>query len=171
MTRVKKVLSGPINRTAAEEAFAQFAKADARQKQITSKMDVEITKIREKYQEELAKQEAVKEDSFARLQAFAESNRDEFSGKKSIEFAHGLLGFRTGTPKVKTMKGFTWPSVTNLLKEFLPSYVRITEEAAKDRLIADREVPEVSALFKKVGIYIDQDEAFFVEPKKELAEA
>ena len=75
------------------------------------------------------------------------------------------MGFRTGTPKLKTLKGFTWPSVVNLLKEFLPDYVRTTDEAAKDRLLADREVEEVRELFPRVGITVVQDETFYVEPK------
>jgi phage host-nuclease inhibitor protein Gam len=101
---------------------------------------------------------------------FASEKKNEFfSKKKSMEMVHGVIGFRIGTPKLKTMKGFTWGAVTNLLKEFLPAYVRTSEEPAKDKLLADREVEEVIALFPKVGIFVDQDETFFVEPKKEEA--
>lgn len=53
--------------------------------------------------------------------------------------AHGVIGFRTGTPKLKTLKGFTWASALQLVKEFLPGYVRQTEEIAKDKLLADRD--------------------------------
>ncbi len=69
--------------------------------------------------------------------------------------------------KLKNLKGFTWASVTNLVKEFLPDYIRTTEELAKDKLLADREVPEVAKLFPKIGIQVVQDESFYVEPKKE----
>ncbi|MFK8296741.1 host-nuclease inhibitor Gam family protein [Capnocytophaga canimorsus] len=65
---------------------------------------------------------------------------------------------------------FTWGAVTNLLKEFLPSYVRTVEEPAKDKLLADRDNEEVNTLFGKVGISVVQDETFFVEPKKEANE-
>ena len=84
-----------------------------------------------------------------------------------METTHGTLGFRTGTPALKTQKGFTWESVKNLLKEFLPGYVRTKEEADKEKLLADREKEEVAALFPKVGVKVTQDEAFFVELKKE----
>jgi phage host-nuclease inhibitor protein Gam len=167
-TRQTKKLLGSITREQAEEAFAEYAKKDARMQQITAKMDVEITRIREKYQSELTELSTIKEEAFEKMQAYATANRQDFGSKKSMEFTHGVLGFRTGTPKLKTLKGFTWNSVTNLLKEFLPSYVRTTEEPAKDRLLADREDPNTSAQFAKVGIYVDQEEAFFVEPKKEL---
>ncbi len=168
MARAKKtVLTGTINKSAAEEAFAAYAKADARQAQLTAKMDVEFTKIREKYQDEITELQDEKEHQFEKIQSYAENNREDFGSKKSMELTHGVIGFRTGTPKLKTRKGFTWNSVTNLLKEFLPEYIRVSEEPAKDRLLSDREVPEVAALFPKVGITVDQDETFFVEPKKE----
>lgn len=166
-TRVKKVLKSNITREMAEDAFAKFAEADARQQQITSKMDVEITRIREKYADRLTELQEQKDEAFDTLQSYAEGNRDEFGKRKSMEFAHGVLGFRTGTPKLKTLKGFTWASVLNLLKVHLPSYVRTIEEPAKDRLLADREEPETMQKMKDVGIYVDQDETFYVEPKKE----
>lgn len=170
MARKTKVLVGSITREMAEDAFAEFAKADARTAQINAKMDVEITKIREKYAGELSALNEKKEQAFEQLQSYAENNREVFGNKKSLEFTHGVLGFRTGTPKLKTLKGFTWNSVTNLLKEFLPSYVRIEETPAKDRLLADRDAPEVNSLFAKVGVCVAQDESFFVEPKKEAEE-
>jgi phage host-nuclease inhibitor protein Gam len=166
-TRQTKTIVSNITRDQAEDAFAQYAKADARAQQLTAKMDVSITKIREQYAAELAELAKVKDEAFEQMQVYASDNRQDFGNKKSMEFAHGVLGFRTGTPALKTLKGFTWNSVTNLLKEFLPSYVRIAEEPAKDRLLADREDPETAQLFKKVGIYVDQKETFFVEPKKE----
>ncbi len=151
-----------------ETAFADFARADARIQKINATMDVEMTRIREKYQDELSKLQDQKDKAFDVLQTYGMENQAElFSKKKSIETVHGIMGFRTGTPKLKTIKGFTWPSVVNLLKEFLPDYVRTTEEAAKDRLLADREVEEVRELFPRVGITVVQDETFYVEPKKE----
>ena len=171
-TRQSKVLlPSTISREDAEQAFANYAEADAKQQKITATMDVQITKIREKYTDDLTALAQEKEKNFEIIQTYAVNNRDDFGNKKSMELTHGVIGFRTGTPKLKTRKGFTWESVKNLVKEFLPAYIRTAEEVAKDRLLADREVPEISAQFAKVGILVDQDENFFVEPKKELVEA
>lgn len=167
MARKKKVLLTGITKDQADDAFGRYADADARQQQITAKMDVQITKIREKFADTLAELDEVKEKAFDEIQSYAENNRDEFGTKKSMELTHGIIGFRTGTPKLKTLKGFTWKSVTNLLREFLPSYIRTEESPAKDRLLADRENPDTAANFAKCGIYVDQDETFYVEPKKE----
>jgi len=71
------------------------------------------------------------------------------------------------TPKLKTLKGFTWSAVTELLKIHLPKFVRTAEEPAKDMLLAARDEEKVSNLFPQVGIYVDQDETFFIECKKE----
>lgn len=167
-TREKKTVYSGITSEQMEQAFADYAKADARQQKITAEMDIQMAKIREKWQDELAKLAETKDNAFDVMQAYAMENRDElFSKRKSLETTHGTIGFRTGTPKLKTLKGFTWNAVVNMLKEFLPGYVRTSEEANKEKLLADRESEEVVALFPKVGITVVQDEMFFVEPKKE----
>ena len=167
-TRKKKTVYSGVKQDEMELAFADYARADARIQKINATMDIEMTRIREKYQDELGKQSELKDKSFDILQAYAMENREElFSKKKSMETTHGTMGFRTGTPKLKTLKGFTWGAVVNLLKEFLPGYVRTSEEANKEKLLADRESEEVTALFPKVGITVVQDETFYVEPKKE----
>jgi len=151
----------------AENIMADYAKTDAEMAEITAIMDQEITVIRNKFADKLQELAEKKEEKFLQLQLFAEQNKQLFEKRKSVEMAHGLLGFRTGTPKLKAKKGFTWASVTSLLKEFLPAYVRTTEEPAKDKLLADREIPANQLLYKKVGIEIVQDESFFIELKKE----
>ena len=165
-TRVKKVVISGITLEQAEIAFSEFATADAKVQNIQSKM--EITRIRDKYADALAEQQDIKEKNFEIMQTFATEHREElFSRRKSYESAHGTFGFRTGTPKLKNIKGFTWASVTNLVKEFLPEYIRVSEELAKDRLLADRDKEEVSEQLSKCGMTIVQDETFYVEPKKE----
>ena len=97
--------------------------------------------------------------------------------------AHGTIGFRTGTPKLKTLKGFTWSAALTLVKKILPAtYIRLTEEIAKDRMLADRDLEEVAVYdtptgddrtttmreaMAVCGIAVVQDETFYVEPKKE----
>ena len=145
-----------------------FAFADAKLQGINAAMDAEITKIRERNadgdrQVPAAKGRRPRGDADVRHR---EPGR-AFLQKKSMETAHGVLGFRTGTPKLKTRKGFTWAAVLELLKEFNPAYVRTSEEVAKDKLLADRENEDMPELMQKVGIKVEQDETFFVEPKKE----
>lgn len=168
MARAKKTIISGISREQAEQAFADYASADAQVQNLTSKMDIEVTRIREKYADRLAELNAAKERNFDVLQSYAQENKDAlFSRRKSMESAHGVFGFRTGTPKLKNLKGFTWAAVTNLCKELLPGYIRTSEELAKDKLLADRENPDVASYFPKIGVQVVQEETFFVEPKKE----
>ena len=151
--RRKKLVVSGITREQAEQAFADFAAADAKVQNLTSKMDIEMTRIREKYADQLAELSATKEKNFDIMQAYAVENKEElFSKRKSLESAHGVFGFRTGTPKLKNLKGFTWAAVTNICKELLPQYIRTTDELAKDKLLADRDNPEVAEFFPKIGV-------------------
>lgn len=180
--RQKKTVITGVTREAAEEAFAQYAKADASINKINAEIELQCAKIREKYQSQLGTLACDRECAFDTLQAYATENQAElFSKKKSLDMAHGTIGFRTGTPKLKTLKGFTWASALTLVKKYMPGYVRTSEEIAKDKLLADRELEAVdfvengitkkkesmSAAMAECGIIVAQDEAFYVEPKKE----
>lgn len=167
-TRKKKVIITGVSREAADEAFATYAKNDAQLQKINADIELQCAKIREKYADNLATLTEEKDKAFDTLQAFATENQAElFSKKKSLDMAHGTIGFRTGTPKLKTLKGFTWASALELVKEFLPDYVRQTWDIAKDKLLADRDAEEMLSRMAKCGMQVVQDEAFYVEPKKE----
>ena len=168
MAREKKQVHTGVSTEQMEIAFSEYAVADAELAKINATIDVAMTRIREKYADEKARLEETKEQAFDVMQAFALENKDVlFSKRKSMESVHGVIGFRTGTPKLKLLKKYTWGAVTTLLKEYLPDYVRTSEEPAKDRLLADRELEDVAKLFPKVGIAVVQDETFYVDPKKE----
>jgi phage host-nuclease inhibitor protein Gam len=163
----KKVITG-VTEQQYEESFAQYAKTDAEIQRITATMDLQITKIRDNYSGRITQLSDLREQLFELIQAYAIEHRETlFARRKSIEAPHGIIGFRTGTPKLKTLKGFTWNAVTHLLREFLPKYVRIEEEPAKDKLLADRDKADVSELFQKCGLEVTQDESFYIELKKE----
>lgn len=181
-TRQKKSVISGVTRESADEAFSLYAQSDARIKKINADIELQCARIREKHQCELTQLVTSRERAFDVLQSFAiEQKSALFSKKKSLEMSHGTIGFRTGTPKLKTLKGFTWASSLNLVKCILPgSYVRCTEELAKDRLLSDRDLEHVSALIKGTntdmtmdaamaacGLQIVQDETFYVEPRTE----
>ena len=184
MTIQKKTIITGVTREAADEAFATYAKDDALIQKINAEIELQCAKIREKYADRIAALTTERGEAFYVLQSFATENQAElFTRKKSLDMAHGTIGFRTGTPKLKTLKGFTWASALNLVKTFLPSYIRQTEEIAKDKLLADRDVELMVAggdpnnrgyqplrvHMADCGIQVVQDETFYVEPKKEEA--
>lgn len=178
--RQKKTVISGVTKEVAEEAFATYVKADAERAKITAEIELKCAQIREKHQDRLSQLQATQDEAFDTLQAYATENQPElFSKKKSLEMVHGTIGFRTGTPKLKTLKGFTWASALQLVKEFLPGFIRSTEEIAKDKLLMERDTDVIipaepigasvplRELMAKCGISVVQDETFFVEPKKE----
>ena len=184
MARQKKTIISGVSREAADEAFATYAKSDAQIQKINAEIDLQCAKIREKHADRLTALTAERDQAFDTLQSYATENQAElFVKKKSLEMAHGTIGFRTGTPKLKTLKGFTWASALQLAKKFLPkTYIRQTEDIAKDKLLADRDMDEVEVYdtptgdprevtmreaMAVCGIQVVQDETFYVEPKKE----
>lgn len=163
----KKVVSN-VSVDQYNEALSEYAVADAREQKINATLDEQFTKLREKYADELARIVDVKNASFEVVQRYSEENYDAlFSKKKSVETTHGVIGFRTGTPKLKTRKGFTWAAVLELLKVKLPSYVRVKEEPNKELLLVNRE--QISSTMPEIGLEVVQDETFFIELKKEDA--
>lgn len=166
--REKKTIISGVTREVADEAFASYSMAEAQAAKITADIELQCVKIREKYADKIAELEGQKAAAFDTLQAYASENKaDLFTKKKSLDMVHGTIGFRTGTPKLKTLKGFTWASALQLVREFLPSYIRTTEEITKDKLLADRDVEGMCDNMSRCGIQVVQDETFFVEPKKE----
>lgn len=130
-------------------------------------MNEEITKVKARHEDRIGELQSQRDEQFDMLQAYAESNPELFEKKKSLEFTHGVIGFRTGTPKLKTLKGFTWEAVKTLVKKVLPTYIRTEEAVAKDLLLANREKEEVKNVMKDIGLMVDQDESFYVAPKLE----
>lgn len=189
MARKKKTIIVGVTREQADDAFASYAKSDAQIQKINAEIDLQCAKIREKYADRLSVLTIERDASFDILQSFATEHQDElFQKKKSLDMSHGTIGFRTGTPKLKTLKGFTWASALQLVKRFLPSYVRQTEEIAKDKLLADRDIEleplplhdlspaeasssagvrSMRSVMSECGIEVVQDETFYVEAKKE----
>lgn len=167
MTRVKKPVMTVKTIEDAEAVMAEYAIADAKLRKINAKMDEQITAIRQKYADEIQEQIAKRDNHLDDLHLFAESNPQLFEKKKSLELTHGLIGFRTGTPKLKLVKKMNWQGVLELLKLHNPHYVRTVEEPAKDKLLADREDAGTKATMLKCGVEVVQEETFYIEPKQE----
>lgn len=175
------VLTG-VSRQQAEEAMKDFADAFSDKNGLTADLDQRLAEVRQEYAEVMEEVEGRMAKAMEVLMAYANENREqEFSKKKSMELMHGTIGFRTGTPKLKTMKGFTWMACTKLVERLLPGvYIRTKEpELAKDMLLADRNAERVKLegsdecvtmkeALERCGICVVQDDTFYVEPKTEM---
>lgn len=159
-TRQKKKVIQAVTLDAAEQAFAGYNQCTSQLQVLEGQMNQELTAIKEKYDTRITKLQEEKEVHFEVMQTFAEENPDSFTKKKSLDFVHGTIGFRTGTPKLQCRKGFKWPGVLELVKTALPNFIRVKEDLNKEALLAARNEVDLKA----VGLEAVQDETFYVEP-------
>ncbi len=170
--RTKTVVVSNVSRENFNDALAKYAASDAKNKAMKAEMDERFTAIREEYADRMAACEESKKDATTIIQTYCiEQKATLFSERRSMDTVHGTVGFRTGNPTLKLRNGYTWEAATSLLKVILPEYVRITEEPAKDKLLADRNTEAVAAKLYDVGLCVNQGETFFIELKQECETA
>lgn len=162
------------NREMAESEVCALANLTLERNSVQILLDDAINKLREKYGPTIADYNKDITDKSERLRTWAELNPDEFpKGKKSIEMSHGTIGFRTGTPKLKTISRKTWDAVLQAIKAMgLRAWIRTEETVNKEQIIADARGGAALKLFadehmRAIGVKVVQDETFFIEPKLE----
>ena len=131
-------------------------------------MNQELQSIREAYADGLNGLNEAKDEQVEVLEAYAYEQQDSWGKRKSQELLHGVIGFRTGTPKVKFDKGFNGKSVTAILEEQFPAFVRKVVELDKEKLVAAREDDGFAEIAKKGHFSVVQEESFYVESKAEV---
>ncbi len=166
MKRSKHPVASKIGtRAEAEAAAAEIARMELERRNWQNLMDNEVERARLMYSANI---NALAEDSevkLSRLTAWADQNRGEFAERRSIETPSATFGFRLGTPKVGKLRGWTWERVLEAVKATgwpFDGWLRQKWELNKERILTDRKVGEK---IERLGIVIEQDETFFVEPK------
>lgn len=167
MTKLPKIKT----REAAEAAMDKLALATHRRDKLEAEMNVELTRVRARYESDLAVlAEAIKIET-ARLRDWADSDPALLGKSRSIKLLHGTVGYRLGNWALKLKSGFTAARAIALCKQVIgPGYVRVKEELDKEAIIADR-AHYTSESLAACGISIEQGERFFVEPEKTEAPA
>lgn len=156
-----------ITRDEAERIVGQITELTIKRTQLLAEVDDQISTIRSKYETTLGNLEARIESATNRIREWALANPAEFGKKKSIIFTQGVIGFRTGTPKLKTLAGYTFARVLNVLLSHSPfrGFVRVKEEVDKEGIIAAFSQGNLlDGDLREMGVKVDQDETFFVEP-------
>lgn len=165
-TKLKIKLPAIRSREDADAALGDIALTSIRQIQLTAHMDAKIAQVRKLYETQLTELAATLEAKTEALREWAEANPALFEKRKSIELTHGVLGFRTGTPKLALLsRKWNWSLVLAAVKHVLPGFIRNTPEVDKEALIAQREHAQVRDALPLCGIKVVQDETFYVEPE------
>ena len=164
-TRKKTTVVVNITEADAINAMHNYAVASNELDKINAEINEQIIKIKEKYKDRISVLEATQSEAFEEIKSYATENKSSlFEKKKSVEFDDGIFGFRTGTPKLKLIKGFKWDTVLEKIKMILPKdYIRYVEEIAKDKILADRD--KLVEKLPECGVEVVQDESFYVKTK------
>lgn len=169
--RIKVKLPVITDRNMAEQVMNEIALAETNKRKIAAKLDAEILKLKEQVAPLI---EGCNNSITSRadmLKAWAEAHPEEFSrGKKSITFLSGVLGFRTGTPKLALLsRAWNWEKVLEAVKRLteFSIFVRVKEEVDKEKILTQYPVgTELTA----IGVKVVQDESFFIEPNLTISE-
>ena len=100
----------------------------------------------------------------ATVQRWAEAHPEEFGRLKSIEFPAGVIGFRTGSPKLKPLPKWTFDRVLDALRrtDTWRGYIRVKEEVDKEALLGAK-LPATE--LRGMGLQILQEESFYLTPR------
>lgn len=161
-------LKHPAARTRAEmeTLVREIAGLKLNEKLLIAGMDAELQAVRDNYEPRLGAIAQVLAEKTAAARAWADASPAEFGGRKSIEFLHGAVGFRTGTPKLKAL--LKWDAVLEALRSLRwgARYIRVKEEINKEQIIADFGARILSESdLRKAGAEVVREESFYVEAK------
>lgn len=163
-------LKAPVvkSRAEMETLVGEIAELTLTRNKQQTELDEAITALRTKYEESLGEVNKALDEKTEVARAWAEGNPSEFRGLKSLEMVHGVVGWRTGNPTLKTLTGWTWDRVLEKMKALSwgTNYVRVKEEVNKQALVGDREMIQPAAM-REIGVRVVQEEVFFVEPRIE----
>jgi phage host-nuclease inhibitor protein Gam len=164
MKRITKNITPVITtREDADNRLRDLAIATSTRAGLVAEMDQEIIEIKGIYAAEISRQDDLIQAASADLEAWALAHPSDFIKPKSIEMLHGTIGFRTGTPKLKLLRGWTWEKVTQAVGVLLPNFIRNKPEVDREAILGQRD--ELAEFLPSVGLKVDQDEAFFLIPK------
>ena len=166
-SRIKINLPTLTTRTEAEAAMNELAQAENNKRLLITDRDEQVLKIQEARAGTILECEEFVAARTDALRAWAEAHPEEFAkGRKSIDFAAGTLGFRTGTPKLKLLRGWKWDKVLAAIKTLGLPFVRTKEEVDKEAIITAATTENLNPREQlAIGVKVDQDESFFIEPK------
>lgn len=173
MKQARIKLTKPVinTRFEAEAAVREICELKNAYQMALAEMNAAVTEAKKTFEDKFAPVEKRILEKSALVQDWAEANPSEFNGAKSLDMVHGLVGWRTGQPQLKTLSGWTWDRVLDVIQKLpkLASYVRTSPTINKQQLLADRDQLGAEGL-RAIGVKVIQEEGFFIEPKLEQTE-
>lgn len=156
------------DRAELEQVFGEYAALKLEEARLVIELETELQAARTKHEPELAAVTAEHEALFEDIQSFAVLHPELFKDKKSIDLVHGTIGFRTGTPAVKTLPKVKAGYALQLAIKNLPDCIRSHQDLDKDAILkrfADKKL--TAEKLADCGLIVEQSEIFYTDVKNE----
>jgi phage host-nuclease inhibitor protein Gam len=159
-------------RTEMEVLAGEIADLKNRQRLCSAEMDAGLNEIRRHYGEILGGLEEQIAARMTRAREWAEANVAEFGPWKSLDLTQARIGFRTGRPQLKPMRGWTWRRVLKAAASlpWAKELTRTRVELNKQQILLQRDEIGEERL-RELGVRVAREETFFVDPKMTEVEA
>ena len=151
-----------------ESLVREIAGLKLDEKLLLAGLDRELRAARDRYESRLLALERLIAEKTGMARAWSKANPAAFGRRRSIDFGHGVAGFRTGPPRLKTIARCKWDRVLQSLRgcNWGAAYIRVKEEINKEQIIADIGAGRLSdGDLRQAGARVVRDESFYVEPK------
>lgn len=159
-----------LTRSQVEALTTSIVRAQIDRETLVAARDQAVLAASEQYQPEIEALGASIDADLSLLESWAAAHPDQFPpGAKSTTLAGHRIGWRTGQPKAKSKRGWTWAKILELLleapKPLRDRYLRTKHEIDRAALIAarDHRPEDLAALH----VEIDQAETFYLDPSRD----
>lgn len=170
--RIKKTIVVAPSKAEVADVMKNFAEASSKIKELEAQEELQLLEVRKGYEERARALLEQRQSALEKLEAFGIHNKEElFSKKRSMDLHHGIIGFRTGTPKVSKPRSLTWNKVIEILRETGSAFLRTRLEVDKDKIIASRDDKTIMQELEQIGVSVVQEETFFVSMREEQLES
>lgn len=152
-----------IDRSAAEQAILDWARAQAELASITAQKKVALTELENRFSPQVQDLEKQAADAEAIVREYASKFPEIFNGKKSTPLAGHTIGWRLGAQKLVELEGWDEARVLTAIKKQYVSgdYIR-TQEAIDKKTILSHFKDDPKSL-SKIGLAVQQDESFYIK--------
>ncbi len=154
------------SREDAEAAMERLAAATHKRDKKLAQMNQELTEVRARFEDDITRHSEDIVAAGKALNKWSDKNPDLFGNLRSLKMTHGIIGYRTNPPAVRTISGISMDRAIAFVKERLPKFIRSTDTIDKEAILAARATLSGAEL-ATVGLRIEQGEKFYAEPEKD----
>ncbi len=162
------VLTKVETREQMEALVREIAGLKLDEKLLLAGLDRELRVARVRYESRLLALERSLAEKIGLARAWSKANPAAFGRRRSLDFGHGIAGFRLGPPGLKTVAKCKWDRVLQSLRDLNwgNPYIRVKEEINKEQIIADIGAGRLAEIdLRQAGARVVRRESFFVEPR------